>query len=559
MVYIKTKQIMMLILKNNKILSILLIVYLAVFLLLPTVASAQSAITLSVTPTLFQMSADPGQVWKSSVKVVNSNNFDLTVYAKPVNFQPQGEGGTGKFLPIFENFTEGSTLAEWIDINQDAVTIPAFTSQEIPFIVSVPDNAAPGGHFAAILISTQPPKPEKNQVVTTQVVTSLFFLRLSGDVIESGSIREFRVNKRFVSNPVADFEFRFENDGNVHIQPQGDITIYNMWGEKRGIVPINQQTHFGNVLPNSIRQFNFSWAGELALTEIGLHRAELTLGYGENGKHYVTRRVYFWVIPIKEVFITLGVLALIALLVVWAVKSYIRRMLHLAGIDPIKHKKQPRQYISRDDTTTVRIHSVKQVSAPVRIGITDLKRRLIATETGLGYLRTLFGFVISYRKFFIGIILILLALSTIVWFIKNANIEDRNYEVTVEGVDNSITITSEEMIYDDYEQSDNQVTQDITLEAPANVPKISIINTSGIPGTAATLRKQLETAGYTVEKISSELNRHDERTIVVFTTEFQDVAVALSERLNDALLSGVSTSTTGSDITIFVGSDMVTN
>jgi hypothetical protein len=56
-------------------------------------------LSLSVTPTLFQMSAVAGQSWSSGVKVINNNPHELTVYAQVVNFAPQGESGEGKLIP----------------------------------------------------------------------------------------------------------------------------------------------------------------------------------------------------------------------------------------------------------------------------------------------------------------------------------------------------------------------------------------------------------------------------------------------------------------------------
>ena len=231
-------------------------------LLLPTLMYAQSGLSLSVTPTLFEMSAVPSQTWNSSVKIINNNKTDITVYAQVVNFAPQGEQGEGKFLPVFEKATEGSTLAEWISISSEPILIEPEKSFSIPFTVSVPQNAAPGGHFAAILIGTKPPKTDGSiKVQTSQIVTSLFFVKIAGDVKEEGTVREFRVVNSFVDTPKANFEVRFENKGNVHLQPQGEIVITNMWGKERGIIPIsekdcspsqensNLRILFGNTLP----------------------------------------------------------------------------------------------------------------------------------------------------------------------------------------------------------------------------------------------------------------------------------------------------------------------
>ena len=75
---------------------------------------AQNALTLSVTPSLFQVSAEPGQQWQSSVKMVNTNSYPITVYAEAVNFAPRDEAGHGKFIPVFAELTEGTTLSDWL-------------------------------------------------------------------------------------------------------------------------------------------------------------------------------------------------------------------------------------------------------------------------------------------------------------------------------------------------------------------------------------------------------------------------------------------------------------
>ncbi|MEL6803539.1 MAG: hypothetical protein AAFO91_07150, partial [Bacteroidota bacterium] len=90
------------------------------------------------------MSAEPGQTWQSSVKVINSNSFPITIYPEAVNFESRNESGHGKFVPVLQKATEGTTLAEWITLTDlESVTIQPERSREIPFSVSVPDDASP--------------------------------------------------------------------------------------------------------------------------------------------------------------------------------------------------------------------------------------------------------------------------------------------------------------------------------------------------------------------------------------------------------------------------------
>lgn len=542
--------------------------YVALLLLLLAPVSfvgAQSAVdsqVLSVTPTLFQMTAEPSQSWRSTVKVVNSNPYDLTVYASAMNFAPQGEGGTGKFIPVIEQATEGKTLAEWIDISSEPIIVPQERSVTVPFTVTVPQDAAPGGHYAAILIGTRPPETnDRVQVRTSQVVTSLFFVRIAGDVIENGDIREFRSLDQLVTSPKASFELRFENEGNVHLQPQGNITIYNMWGETRGVIPINQRTNFGNVLPKSIRQFSFAWEAERSLTDIGRFTANATLAYGSDERHFVTRSTIFWVIPVKEVLITVFSIFAIFFVVSRIIRAYIRRMLRMSGIDPdsAPTTAQSSQRIIKTQAREgdVRIAQYKTVTAPVRAGYSDLRGRLAGVSNVVSVVRTLVSFVFAYKVFFGSVLALVFITTAVLWYITQTQVSDRSYNVTIDTAGSEVELSSEDILYEQNNKSESPVTSSIaTSPTTTEVASVELVNVSGVPGTVAQLREKLELRGYVIEKTGVDLERTEDRTVIVFSLDRQDDAVALSKLLDGALLSA-GPSTMSNEVTVYVGRDAI--
>ncbi|GEM_PF-587580 len=308
-----------------------LLLFFGVFGIPPAHAAGENALSLTVTPPLFQLTIGPGESWASSLKVVNANPYDLTVWASAVNFSAEGEEGHGKFTPILEVDPETrlATLAGWILVPEGPLTIPREQSAEIPFRVSIPENASPGGHYAALLVGTSPigAQPEGAMINVSSFVTSLFFVRIPGEIREEGIIREFFIDRRFLSEPRASFTLRFENRGNVHLQPQGDIVITNIWGKQIARIPINEKTEFGNVLPGSMRKFAFTWNGEGGLFAAGWYRASLTITYGKEARQNVSREISFWVIPQKPIAATAAVLVILLSLIVIAVRSYIRKTL----------------------------------------------------------------------------------------------------------------------------------------------------------------------------------------------------------------------------------------
>lgn len=531
---------------------------LCLFFVLPVLARAQESQILSVTPPLFQLSISPGDFWQSTVKVINGNNYPLTVYAEVVNFESQGESGQGKFVPIMNANDEfkTSTLAEWIDIEKGPYTIPPEQSYQISFSIKLPDDAPPGGHFAALLVGTEPPKDSKNKLVvqTSQAVTSLFFVRVEGEVVEDARIREFSTAENFVQSPEVEFSLRFENRGNVHLLPRGDIVITNMWGQVRGIIPINKKTHFGNVLPNSIRDFRFTWKGDSSITEIGRYKAIATLSYGENGIKNIDSTTYFWVIPVKATVMTLGVIALFFLIITWIIRLYIRKVLALAGVDvtTLEHVGTAHTLENKRDVRLVRYRTV---TAPLTHGALDLQKRLKGVTEFFGVIKTLIQFVFQYKVFFLSVLFLIAGFVGVVLYINEASTDMRNYEITVKNGESEQTINSEQILKD-------QQTQEYDISDPAKLFEIMLINTTGNSQLGQETENILTEQGYRVTPVNNTDIASTTKTTIYYTDDLAKTTLKIISSLTQAFgntfnpeLETLPVETPSSTIRIMLGSD----
>lgn len=513
---------------------------------------AQQSQTLSVTPPLFQLSVAPGDVWQSSIKVVNPNGYDLPVYADIVNFEPLGEEGQGRFIPVLKN-AAGATLAEWITISPGPYIIKPEQSREINFIIEVPEDASPGGHFAAVLIGTRPPEDGNEPLVvqTSQAVTSLFFARIEGDIIEAANIREFSIEKKFVGTPESEFLLRFENKGNVHLRPQGEIKIYNMWGKERGVIPINQESYFGNVLPDSIRAFHFSWKGEQSISEIGRHTAKAALTFGSDARQNVSAATHFWVIPVRATLITVGSIAVFIAFIIFMVRLYVRRMLTLAGVD-VESPYRPSHQRVEADTNDVRIKPYRSMTAPIRAGASDFRNRMKNVHAFVDFLKTVYEFIIGYKTFFGAVIVTVGALIIGGIFLSNALVENKSYEITIKQNGETEVVDSEQVIKEKLQSSIPEVNnmQQFALE---------LINASGKAGVAAETGLLLEDNGYRIDNLRTDFESERARTVVVFDPLLIEEAKLLSGILGGALLSGRATTSLDVGeygIQIYVGKDI---
>lgn len=410
------------------------------FLFATTVFAQEDKLSLTITPPLFQPTIAPGTDWTTTLRIVNTNPYRVNVHARVVSFMPDGETGNPSFAHINENLVPNpSELAGWIEIPKGDLTIAPGASYELPFTIKVPPDAAPGGHYAAILVGTRPPeKVEGGGAAVGTLLSALIFLRVPGDIIEDGAIRDFYPKHLVVTAPEQTFTLRFENRGNTHLVPQGEIVIKNMWGKERGRIVVNEKSSFGNVLPRTTRKFVFIWKGEPSAFDIGRYHAEAVLAFGVEAKQSAVRSVYFWIIPWKPVTAMAVGLAFFIWFFTWAIKRYVRRALALErerlGMPLIAQQKPSAK--NPNMPSTVDVITLSVLKQPLIRGAADLrgvKRGAVSSKTTPDgeseQLPSLSVWVKQYRLFLFSLLVFGLGCMALAAYVHAVLESDRSYTV----------------------------------------------------------------------------------------------------------------------------------
>lgn len=538
---------------------------LAVVLLAPLPALAQEAISYTISPAIFDMTANPGQIFSSTLRIINTNPYELHVYVERNNFLPKGEEGVPEFIAPDETDAVKNTFAEWINTERELIIAPEQTI-ELPFQIILPPDAAPGGHFAALMISTRPPEDpgKQSKVKTAQTISALLFMRVTGDINENSSVRSFRTSSYFLSKPEATFELRIENKGNVHVQPQGEIKIFNMWGKERGKIPVNQYTLFGNVLPNSVRKFAFTWSSEWSITDIGRYTAVATLAYGVDTRQTMYADTAFWIIPWKFLLTIILVVGGFIALMTWAIKAYVKRVLLLAGVrpgavpvtaptepDPIPVTGKRTKSAALKKGSTVK-EKTKRAAAPLEAGILDLRGRLQNKRTLKERVVVLGTFVRQYWKFFAVALTAIIFLVLVILFFKGAFQPTRDFDVTIKSQGQNIKLGNAP-----------------TLDAPGTAPvseaasstattSVSLVNRSGNDALLDEVRQTLAESEISIASTSTDVASVEEKTVIVYPPSAAPQALRLSQLLGNALLSAYSDGSAGQGIVIYIGEDQKT-
>lgn len=435
----------MIVISAKKIFHIIALIFIAILLPNTTFAAGADSLTITVTPPLFQITQSPGSEWRSQLRVVNSNNFDIGVTLEGKDFHPNGETGNA----VFDDGPKADAndthrMSGWIETPKGVVNIKRGTTAEIPFLIKVPIDADPGGHYGALLVSTKPRDLEGGSGAgISSGITSLILMRIPGDVVEKGGIRDFYAEDNIVETPDEHFVLRFENQGNVHLVPQGQIVITNMWSKERGRVNINESSTFGNVLPNSTRKFEFSWKEtDASPFEVGRYKAVATLVYGIDGRNTVERTLYFWIVPWKPVLALLGGLLFFIWFITWSLRRYIKKALDME-----------REYLglSEDEFTAQRRGQVSNIVGNKRpkaeITMAVLRRPITQVSTALSSIQKAsvaakqsppsrasappLSIIKRYRPVIIFIVVFISGISLISWYFIEVFQDERAYHVEV--------------------------------------------------------------------------------------------------------------------------------
>lgn len=293
--------------------------------------SGGSGQALEIAPPVVNLKADPGQTITTKISLRDISQDPLIVTGEVNDFVAAGEDGTPKVILDDENAAEDPySLKSWIAPLPELKLEPR-QIKDMTVTIRVPSDAAPGGYYGVIRFTGTPPELEGTGVSLSASLGSLVFVRVSGDAKESMQVEEFTTTLNgnntslFEAAPV-NFMERLKNTGNTHLQPAGQVTITDMFGQKVAVVNVNLPPR--NVLPQSIRKFEQPLDSTVIGNKIlfGRYTADLNITYGDSHQT-LTASTTFWVIPYK--LIGIGIVVIIAgfFLLRFLIRRYNRKII----------------------------------------------------------------------------------------------------------------------------------------------------------------------------------------------------------------------------------------
>ncbi len=151
------------------------------------------------------------------------------------------------------------SLRDYLTLSTSTITIAHGERVRIPVSVTLPPNTSPGGKYGSIVVSivSNPVEGASASSAIVSRIGTLVFVTTAGDRHASGNLEKFSIvgDKKILQKGPVTFGILYRNTGNVHINPYGELRIYNMLNQEVGATPLDPWY----VLPEAVRVRDVVW------------------------------------------------------------------------------------------------------------------------------------------------------------------------------------------------------------------------------------------------------------------------------------------------------------
>lgn len=226
---------------------------------LPAVAFAASEAkgdtsSLTLTPSSKRFTIDAGKQLSDKLTVLNSGSTELvfSVYARP--YSVTGE----QYTPSYDGSLPGSDAYKWISFTKTSWQLAPGKTVDIPFSLSVPAGASPGGHYGVIFVETKAPSGSGQAIVRNKRLGSIMRVTVNGNYRTGGNYLG-SASSFYQPRPPIEATVRVRNTGNTDFNADIKMTATDLFGR----VKYSGANSFV-VYPETTRAMPVSWQGSPA-------------------------------------------------------------------------------------------------------------------------------------------------------------------------------------------------------------------------------------------------------------------------------------------------------
>jgi len=244
-----------------------------------------------VTPSKLDLQLRPGQKIVESFQVINRLGREQI------------------FEIIVEDLLENSSdkkkensIKDWVDLEIKEFVLGQGERMRLSFTINVPEKLFPGGYYASLLVVAKNRDQKNENIELVSRIGIPLLATVPGEFEEKGIISKLETNRYFYWRGPVEIFSSFQNQGNVHLNPRGEIAVYNFLGAKVAQMSLAEAV----VLPNQEKNWKTVWQKKWLL---GYYPVILTVHYGEN--FFSVKKISFWAFPLDILFLAILLLWII--------------------------------------------------------------------------------------------------------------------------------------------------------------------------------------------------------------------------------------------------------
>ena len=289
--------------------------------------AAGQSISVTTSPVTLDLNIQPGTTNVQTLEFKNNGTIALPVSMHVEVFGAHGATGQA----AISEAQPGDASTSWLSFSPSTFVANPNVWTSVTMTIRLPKGASLGYYYAVIFKPTLPTPTATNPAVSVKGSNAILVLVDTGSANEKRQVRvaNFSATKHVYQYLPADFNVTLNNYGSIFLAPTGDIFISRNSDMTNTIatIPVN---HAGaNVLPQSNRVFQATWADGFPVYQpkqldgqpvtdkkglpeqqlvwnfskanefrFGRYYAQLALTYNDGtGNKLVISEVSFWVIP----------------------------------------------------------------------------------------------------------------------------------------------------------------------------------------------------------------------------------------------------------------------
>lgn len=242
--------------------------FVAIAVVLPVFAAdgtTVESITLSPVNKHYELRA--GETKTDELTIINDGKvaYDFIVYAKPYSVTSEN------YDPDFSTQATNADAYRWVEFGTVKYRLQAGESTKVPYTITVPANATPGGHYGVLFAETQPQNTTGgNAVVRKKRVGSILYATVKGTYETGGQFGGANIPFLQLQAPLK-VTTTTSNTGNTDFINSVSVKVTDLFGNLK----YETEKDYA-VLPQTSRKMSLEWT---TAPMFGLYKVEVTSSF----------------------------------------------------------------------------------------------------------------------------------------------------------------------------------------------------------------------------------------------------------------------------------------